>query len=223
MVAATILYIRNLRVKESPYVTSLKRKYNVCECASGKQALDIAETQPIDAVVLDSASLRSGGERVCRKIKSELADVPLVHIAFNSGTQKKSPADVVLNDPTPRRLVNSLGRFLTKREEEVLHAGPFAMNVPRRILIAHGKETQLTPKQAQLVELFLRSPGKTLARKTIMEKVWDTNYMGDTRTLDVHIRWVRKVLENDTQRPQYLKTVRGVGYKLEVNSNGYNH
>ncbi len=84
----------------------------------------------------------------------------------------------------------------------------------RRTLVAHGNETQLTPKQALLVETFLRHPRETLARKRLMEAVWDTEYMGDTRTLDVHIRWIRKAMEVGGN-PRYLMTVRGVGYRLD--------
>jgi DNA-binding response OmpR family regulator len=72
------------------------------------------------------------------------------------------------------------------------------------------------PKQALLVETFFRHPGETLARKTLMEKVWNTDYIGDTRTLDVHIRWLRQAIEKDPGSPRYLLTVRGVGYRLEM-------
>ena len=130
----------------------------------------------------------------------------------------RSQANTLLFSPvTARRLVNSVGRLLTDKEE-VIGCGPFVMNVPRRILIAHGQETQLTPKQASLVELFLRNPDKTLDRKTIMETVWNTDYVGDTRTLDVHVRWIRKILEKDSKKPRYIKTVRGVGYQLVVSN-----
>ncbi len=90
------------------------------------------------------------------------------------------------------------------------------MNRARRLLVVDGQETELTPKQALLIEMFFTNPGVTLDRRTLMEKVWQTDYLGDTRTLDVHVRWVRQMLEDDPSKPQYLQTVRGVGYRLEV-------
>jgi DNA-binding response OmpR family regulator len=85
------------------------------------------------------------------------------------------------------------------------------------MLTTPEQETQLTPKVALLLELFMRQPGTTLDRKVLMEKVWQTEYMGDTRTLDVHVRWIRQAIEADPARPQLLKTVRGVGYCLQLN------
>jgi DNA-binding response OmpR family regulator len=74
----------------------------------------------------------------------------------------------------------------------------------------------LTPKQAVLLEVFLRHPGEILTRAFLMKQVWDTEYMGDTRTLDVHIHWVRKAIEVDYKSPVYLRTVRRIGYRFEV-------
>jgi DNA-binding response OmpR family regulator len=214
MASATVLYIRNPRRRDDALIEALDRDHTVRRAGSGKEALALLDEITPDVIVLDAASLNTGGGRICRKLKAALPKAPLIHIPMDAKTA--SDADVILSEPTPRRLTNSVGRFLTHRDEEVLNAGPFSMNVPRRILLAHGRETQLTPKQARLVELFLRHPGQTLDRKTIMERVWETTYLGDTRTLDVHIRWIRRVIENGSKKPRYLKTVRGVGYKLDV-------
>ncbi|MFW5748500.1 MAG: winged helix-turn-helix domain-containing protein [Chloroflexota bacterium] len=218
--APTIVYIRHPRARDDGFLAALARRYTVQEAASGKQAIDNAAAAVPDAIVLDAASLRTTGERICRKLKQAMPDTPLIHIHPDHEKVGASPADVIMHKPTPRRLVNSVGRLVTKKDEEVIQCGPFSMNIPRRILIAHGKEIQLTPKQARLVEVFLRSPGETLDRKTLMSKVWETDYMGDTRTLDVHIRWVRRVMENGGSRPRYIKTVRGIGYRLELMPNG---
>ncbi len=99
---------------------------------------------------------------------------------------------------------------------DAICCGPFVLNRTTRILQAHGQEVQLQPKLAELIELFMTYPNQVLARETIMQQVWNTNYMGDTGTLNVHIRYARNVLEEDNQKPVYLKTVRGVGYRLEV-------
>jgi DNA-binding response OmpR family regulator len=214
MSVVRIFYIRHPNLKDDGLFNALARKYTVDVAGSGKEAFDTLQTLKPDIIILNAHSLRTTGERISRKIKDVMPDVPLIHLPLNN-TPAESAADVILADVTPRRLTNSVGRFVTNKREEVLTFGPFEMNVPRRILIAHGEEKQLTPKQAQLVGLFLRNPDQTIDRKRIMSEVWDTEYIGDTRTLDVHIRWLRKVMEVDSKKPRYLKTVRGVGYRLE--------
>lgn len=132
----------------------------------------------------------------------------------------RSDADVLLEAPvSARRLTGALDRLTAPamRGSDALVVGPFEMDIPRRVLRISGKEKQLTPKLALLVEVFLRHPGETLDRRQLMERVWQTDYLGDTRTLDVHVRWIRSLIETDPAHPQYLKTVRGIGYRLEVN------
>ena len=74
----------------------------------------------------------------------------------------------------------------------------------------------MTPKQARLLEMFLRAPGVVLTRKAIIKHVWETDYTGDTRTLDVHVSWLRSVIEPNPRKPRYLKTLRGQGYRLDI-------
>lgn len=97
-------------------------------------------------------------------------------------------------------------------ESPVLEAGPFSLNLEQQMLTTPWVEKKLTPKLALLLALFIENREQILGRKEIMQKVWDTDYIGDTRTLDVHIRWLRKVIEPDPRKPQYLTTVRGQGY-----------
>ncbi|MBL8116734.1 MAG: response regulator transcription factor [Anaerolineae bacterium] len=165
--------------------------------------------------------MRTPGERICYDLRRVAGAASLVHLHPGPRESAQSMADILLIHPvSSRRLLNAVDRLLLKQDDDVIFCGPFAINRSRRILLAHGQETQLTPKQALLVELFFSNPGATLDRRTLMERVWQTDYMGDTRTLDVHIRWVREMLEADPSHPIYLRTVRGVGYRLELNVNG---
>src|SRR5690606_20294658 len=129
-------------------------------------------------------------------------------------------ADVILFQPfTSRKVINAIERVLNvnvRNADDVITCGPFSVNLAQRVLHANGQETTLTPKLTLLVEVFMRHPGVTLDRKQLMEQVWPTDYLGDTRTLDVHIRWFRRAIEVDPGNPRYLKTVRGVGYRLDV-------
>jgi DNA-binding response OmpR family regulator len=211
----------------SSYGNALQKRYHVISVSSGKQAL--AHHAQANAIVLDAISLRTPGERIARQLKAGMPTVPLVHLypddkaaadkPARSKALHESPADVVLLLPfTARKLINALERLLQRaddrHQDELIACGTVAMNVTRRVLLVNGQETPLTPKLASLVEAFLRHPGETLDRKWLMAQVWQTDYLGDTRTLDVHVRWFRRLIEPVLNAE--LKTVRGVGYRLDL-------
>lgn len=204
-------------VKSKIYLSALEKRYRVVRTTSGQKALQIVAEQSIDVIILDSVSMRTSGERTCRNLRHALPNIHLIHIHPGPKREAKSEADVVLfSKLTPRKLVNAIERLQMNQSEDVIKAGPFKLNKTSRLLITPTQEVELTPKVAMLVGLFLENPGKTLDRKFLMAQVWETEYLGDTRTLDVHIRWARQALESGKGRPKYLKTVRGVGYRLEI-------
>jgi DNA-binding response OmpR family regulator len=216
------------RPQRTSFADTLRKRYTVIVVASGKQAIEAARMTADDsnsrlplAVILDSISMRTTGERVAKQIKAELSEIPLIHLHPGPKDGAQSPADVVLIPPfTARKLTNSIARVARSPEPaadgELIAVGHLAMNVTRRTLIVNGQEISLTPKAALLAEFFLRHPGETLHRKDLMEKVWQTDYLGDTRTLDVHIRWIRRAIEDNPDKPIYLTTIRGVGYRLDI-------
>lgn len=220
MSKATVLYIGRVGGKEDSPVDTLQKRYHVECAASGKQGLEYlltttAVTLP-HVILLDAASMRTPGERICRQIRDACGKVPILHIIPAGTDEIDSPAEVLLKIPyTNRKLLNSIERLLKARNDEIIECGPFSMNVPQRTLIAHGHETQLSPKVALMVEMFLRNPNTTFDRKTLMETIWQTDYLGDTRTLDVHVRYMRKALQNGSGH-HYLRTVRGTGYRLDL-------
>lgn len=94
-----------------------------------------------------------------------------------------------------------------------LRAGAFLLDLDRRTLTkGEADDSSLTPKECALLAAFISKPGEVLTRQFLMKEIWDTDYMGDTRTLDVHIRWLREKIEDDPSAPAYIQTVRGVGY-----------
>jgi DNA-binding response OmpR family regulator len=215
--AAKILMIGHARPKRTSFTVALSKRYEVFAANSGDQGLVLAKEHDPQVVILDAVSMRTPGERVCKTLRNALINTPIIHIHPGPKIEAQSAADIVLFDPfTARKLINCIERLVQPDDDEIISCGPFSMNVARRILTAHGQETQLTPKQALLIEIFLRHPFETLDRKTLMQKVWHTDYLGDTRTLDVHIRWIRKALEDNPDETRYLKTIRGVGYRLEI-------
>jgi len=153
-------------------------------------------------------------------MRDTLNGVPIIHIRSDKhavGDEKAGPGDISLDMPfTARKLHNRVLRLLPDDSDEELSQGPVKLDLRHRVVRAHGKEKRLTPKCAGLLEQFMRHPGETLDRSFLMKKVWDTDYVGDTRTLDVHVRWLRERIEEDPSSPQYLRTVRGVGYRFGV-------
>jgi len=221
MEAARVLFIGRIQANRSSIAAALEKRYQVIIAPSGKIAVDLAHEMPSQVVVLDAASMRTPGDRICLDLRQALGKMPIVHIRPGSKNGAHSVADVVLYQPfTSRRLISSIDRLLKPTVEDTIVYGPFSINLERRVLIVNDQETQLTPKQSLLVEIFLRHPGEVIDRKTLMEKVWQTDYLGDTRTLDVHIRWIREVIEANPGKPRYLRTVRGVGYCLEFGDEG---
>jgi DNA-binding response OmpR family regulator len=215
MEPATVLFIGRVPAKEDGFVSALRKRYSLSTATSGRQAVEVAEQLNPQVIVLDAVSMRTPGERICQQIKQQVPHISLIHIHQGPEKEADTPADALLVPPfTSRKLINCIERMLTAKHDEIIQCGPYSMNVSQRILHDNGIETQLTPKVACLVELFLKNPNKTFDRKSLMESIWQTDYMGDTRTLDVHIRWVRQALENG--RPRMLNTVRGIGYRLDI-------
>ncbi len=171
---------------------ALKKRYDVTTVSSGKQALALNPHGDYAVVVLDAISMRTPGERIARQLKEGMASTPLIHLHPGPKDTADSPADVILFLPfTARKISNSIQRLLQRvGDDQVVACGPFSVNLSRRVLVANGQETALTPKLVQLVETFFRHPDETLDRKMLMERVWNTSYLGDTRTLDVHVRWI---------------------------------
>lgn len=217
MGATRVLLVGRSRSERASLLSALQKRYDLVLAANGSEAQRVGSEQPPQVIVLDASSMRTSGSRICRSLRAAFCSVPVVHIHPGPPKGATSVADALLFEPvSPRKLINAIERLIKSSDEEVIVCGPLTLNLARRTLIVNGQETQLTPKQASLLELFLRQPYTTLDRKTIMGKVWNTDYVGDTRTLDVHIRWIRQAIEVDANRPMYLKTVRGVGYRLEV-------
>lgn len=103
-----------------------------------------------------------------------------------------------------------------KKSPKRLQDGDLTLDLDARCVVQDGVATHLTFKECALLKIFMNNGGEVVSRKRLMKEVWDTDYLGDTRTLDVHIRWLREKIEDDPSEPALLRTVRGVGYRFEV-------
>lgn len=219
MARTSILLVERHRAGHTSFADALKKRYDVKSVLSGKQAVVAFAASKPALIVIDAISMNTPGDRIARQLKHDLPEIPIVHLRQGS---IEGPADIVLSQPfTTRKLNNAVERLIAGnttdgKPDHTLSYGPFTLNVSRRLLTTNGQDTPLTPKLAQLVEVFFRNPGEVIDRGQLMERVWQTSYLGDTRTLDVHIRWFRSAIETNPAKPMYLKTIRGIGYKFEI-------
>jgi len=219
MANAKILLMESERTNAPSFAPALeKRGYTVTIEHRIQAALKrVAAVEP-DVVILDAASLKVSGARLCRQLRASMNGTPILLVADKKSTPDPNcGASATLTMPfTPRKLLNSVARLLPSDDSAALQIGPIKLNLVQRRLSCGGREERLTPKQVRLLEMFLRAPGQLLTRKAIMKHVWETDYIGDTRTLDVHMSWLRNVIEPNPDKPRYLKTLRGQGYRLDV-------
>ena len=144
--------------------------------------------------------------------------MPIILVSPEGTTpDSRSGASLTLVQPfTARKLINRVERLMPGDEKDILKVGPFSLDRVKCKVTLDGKQIRLTPKMSRLLEVFLKNPGRLMMRKALIRKVWQTDYTGDTRTLDVHMSWLRQAIEKDPARPQYLKTIRGMGYRLDL-------
>lgn len=219
MVAAKILIIESQRTSAPSFAPALEKKgYTVAIEHNTQDALKKHQAVNPAVVVLDAASLKTSGSRMCRALVQQLNGTPIILLADRKNLPDENcGARLILVHPfTPRKLLNGIARLLPSDDRDCLQVGPIKLNLAQRKVSCGEREERVTPKQAKLLEMFLRHPGELITRKYLIKHVWDTDYTGDTRTLDVHMSWLRDVIEPNPSRPRYLKTVRGQGYRLDL-------
>ena len=158
------------------------------------------------------------GTRICTSLRSVLEKTPIILIVAEKQDLVEVPcSDQVLRLPfTLQKLLNRLRPYMSMNENKKLECGPIQLDQKERWLHCEGRKNRLTPRLYRLMEAFMASPGEVLLREDLFRKLWETDYLGDMRSLDVHISWLRQAIEEDPRNPKYIKTERGIGYRLEV-------
>jgi DNA-binding response OmpR family regulator len=218
MTDATLLIIEGKHAEVPSFAMGLQKKGFIVETApSGSKASEqMGELEP-DLIVVNAASLRSSGVRICQSLREQDEKTPLILIVDLEKEIGKDVADVILKLPfTVQKLVNRVKHLLPGDGSNVQHVGPIRLDLERRRVRSLGKNTRLTPRLIRLLQVLMDHHGEVVERKALFKQVWETNYTGDTRTLDVHISWLRRAIELDPDHPKLLKTIRGVGYRLDV-------
>ena len=222
MQKAVILLVEGKRAGQNTAVPALEKAGHTLKlCHTGSAAVHTLDSFSPHLIIFNSATMRTNGTRTCRRLKRSWQELPIIHIrAAGEPEDPDSEADVYLEQPfTPRKLLNRVKDFLPidHANEEMVHYGHISLYLSKKSVDVAGKgESRLTPKLAHLLEQFMRHPHQLLTRRELMQRVWKTDYIGDTRTLDVHIRWVREHIEENPAKPKFLKTVRGKGYILTI-------
>ena len=215
----TTLFVIEGRHAEIPsFANDLQKKgFDVVSAQNGSEAVSkLKQTNP-SLVVVNAPSLRSTGIRICLSIRKKDAKVPIILIVENEKAVDKELADSVLALPfTVQKLVNRIKALMPGDGDHMVSVGPIRLDLENRRVRSLGKNTKLTPRLITLLQLLMDKHGEVVEREALFKTVWETNYTGDTRTLDVHISWLRRAIELDPDNPKFLKTIRGVGYRLDV-------
>ncbi|MBN1667227.1 MAG: response regulator transcription factor [Anaerolineales bacterium] len=217
---ANILCIEGSYSGSPAFTPALRKKgYQVDLVATGKAALEMLAARVPDVVVINAASMRTSGTRICQAVRGFSEQLPVILICDQGKTvaDNEVPCNVILTLPfTVRKLDNRIKPFLPLKSDKVLTAGDIRLDLENHIVRSGEKETRLTPRVADLLALLMRRKGEVLEREELFRQIWETDFTDDTRTLDVHISWLRQAIEAEPRKPKYLKTLRGVGYRLDV-------
>jgi len=215
----SVLLIEGKRRLKNNFAQELSDKgFDVTAVTSGATALEtIPELMP-NVVVINAMSLRTNGLRITNWIRTAWPDLPIILIIAEDEAITNAPqANVLLRLPfTVQKLINRLRLFNEVKHKHILKKGDLELNTQTAVAHYKDKEAHLTPRCSDLLRVMMEKPGKVLTRKELFSHVWDTDYTGDTRTLDVHISWLRNALEENPRQPELIQTIRGIGYKLNL-------
>ena len=223
-----VLVVEDESSLREPLVYLLEKEgYEVVEAEDGAKALKLFEAGGADIILLDLMLPEVSGNEVCRIIRQTSA-VPIIMLTAKDSEIDKvvgleiGADDYVTKPYSTRELLARMKAVLRRKVEPavvatgLLEAGTIRMDVERHIVTVNGNKVSMPLKEFELLELLLENVNRVLTRGQIIDRVWGSNYYGDTKTLDVHIKRIRSKIEDDPARPVHLMTVRGLGYKFEV-------
>jgi two-component system response regulator RegX3 len=205
-----------------------KEGFDVSVAADGHSALQTFEREGADIVLLDIMLPGVPGTEVCRQIRN-ISQVPIIMVTAKDSEIDKvvglelGADDYVTKPFSSRELVARIRAVMRRRgpdsagpAESALTAGPIVMDVERHVVTVDGSPVKLPLKEFELLEVLMRNAGRVLTRGQLIDRVWGSDYVGDTKTLDVHVKRLRSKIEPNPAEPTVLITVRGLGYKLEL-------
>ena len=205
-----------------------KEGFSVVTADTGTEALKKFEQGGIDLVLLDLMIPEVSGTEVCRQIRAK-SRVPIIMLTAKDSEVDKvvgleiGADDYVTKPYSSRELVARIRAVLRRNsgdsidsETGLMTVGPVRMDVDRHQVVVNGNPVSLPLKEFELLEFLMRNAGRVLTRMQLIDRVWGSDYVGDTKTLDVHIKRLRAKIETDPANPTLIQTVRGLGYKMEL-------
>ena len=202
-----------------------KEGYEVATAFDGMEALRVAREEKPDLIILDLMMPELGGLDVCKILRKE-SKVPII-IVTAKGEEidmilglELGADDYVTKPFSPKLLITKIRTVLRRTgqkadEQEELHFDNLQINLLKHEVKLNDKKIELKPKEFDLLKLLATSAGKVFTRDFLLEQLWGYDYLGDTRTVDVHVRRLRQKIEDKPSNPKYLKTVHGIGYKFQ--------
>ncbi|OFQ62423.1 response regulator transcription factor [Rothia sp. HMSC061E04] len=224
-----ILIVEDEEALSDPLAFLLGREgFQTIVVDNGLDALPVFDREGADLVLLDVMLPGMSGMEVCRKLR-EVSSVPIIMLTAKDSELDKvlglelGADDYVTKPYSARELIARIRAVLRRRSaetdsatESVQQGGPVRMDIDRHVVTVNGEEISMPLKEFELLEILLRNVGRVMTRGQLIERVWGADYVGDTKTLDVHIKRLRSKIEPDSSAPQYVVTVRGLGYKFEA-------
>ena len=204
-----------------------KEGFEVAVAADGNEGLEEFDRGGADLILLDLMLPGMSGTEVCRQVRQR-SNVPIIMLTAKDSEIDKvvglelGADDYVTKPYSSRELVARVRAVLRRRGEpeeliaSTVAAGPVRMDVERHVVAVGGEQVNLPLKEFELLEMLLRNAGRVLTRGQLIDRVWGSDYVGDTKTLDVHVQRLRSKIEPDPSNPRHLVTVRGLGYKFEA-------
>jgi two-component system response regulator RegX3 len=203
--------------------------FDVAVARDGQQAMALFGKETFDIVLLDLMLPKLSGLDVCRQIRAS-SEVPIIIVSAKGEEvdmvlMLEIGADDYVTKPYRlRELVARIRAVLRRREthenvmasDDEIQLGPIRMDIDARRCYVNGEEIKLRKKEFALLRLLLENPGRVLTREVLIDRIWGSDYVGDTKTLDVHIKRLRTLIEDNPKNPEHITTVRGVGYRYEA-------
>lgn len=203
--------------------------YETISAADGEAAIELVLSEQPDLIVLDLMLPKLDGIEVCKRLRSGGINIPIIMLTakgdeFDKVHGLEIGADDYMTKPfSPREVIARIKAVLRRSEakvdnsevEEILQSGPLKVYLERYEVYLHDEKLDFTPKEFELLAYFIQNKNRVLSRDLLLSAVWNYDFAGDTRIVDVHVSHLREKVEKDTRKPQFIKTVRGIGYKFE--------
>ena len=226
---SSVLVVEDEQSLREPLVYILQREgFNVLEAADGPSALLQWQNNSPDLILLDLMLPGMSGVDVCREIRTR-STVPIIMVTAKDSEVDKvvgleiGADDYVVKPYSTRELLARIKAVLrrgavpeTNESRSVLEAGPVRLDTERHAVTVNGQPVTLPLKEFELLEYLMDNTNRVLTRGQIIDRVWGSNYYGDTKTLDVHVKRIRSKIEPDPANPKFIMTIRGLGYKFEA-------